>query len=193
MAVTFEIKVDQAKVDRIHFLLADVKNGAELAFMRSINNTLTGARALTAQKIGQKATLKAAKIKEHIALHKASIQKLSGRISIDGKPIKAVEYTTRELKTGVSIKYYKDESPLKLRHAFMATMQSWHRGVFTRRNYGDRIAPRLPIDEQMGPSVMTLYENTPGISEAVETEASERLLREMESQVNYILEKHKGT
>ncbi|MDD2885276.1 MAG: hypothetical protein PHT48_09560 [Dechloromonas sp.] len=205
MTPTFEIKVDQAKVDRVHFLLSDVKNGAQLALMRSINNTLIGARTLTAKMIGQKATLKSADIKARIFMLKARMNWLNGRLSINGAPVFATEYKhTIKKRGGISVKYYKDEKALQLRHGFPAEMNSGYEGIFLRdreksstwpigktSKTGSRMRWRLPINEIMGPSVMTLYENTPGISEAVETEASARLLREMESQVNYILEKHK--
>ena len=109
---------------------------------------------------------------------------------ISGGFTSAISFTNRKLAKGVSVKIWKAKPPLKFSHAFYATMPSGHSGIYTRKELSAGVfAGRLPIREMRGPSVTTVYEKTPGLSDKIEEDSAERLLNEMENQVNFILSK----
>jgi len=106
-----------------------------------------------------------------------------------GKPMPAVFFTNRKLRKGVSIKIFKNQSSAKFRHFFYATMPGGgHRGIFSRKEISPGVYHRrLPIVESFGPSITTVYEQTSGLARRLERHSADRLLRELDAQVNFIL------
>lgn len=185
------ITVDQKQVDDVVRLLNGVKTDATVALMRSLNRTAAGAKTAAAKGVGGVVTMKAKEIKSYIRVSKAKKDHLSSSIHLKQKLTPAIVFTNRQLKKGISLKIYKAGSSIKLKHDFYATMNSGHRGIFRRAEISPGVyAGRLPIIERFGPSVGAVYEKTPGLSSKIEAESSERLLREVDSQVNAILNRY---
>lgn len=182
------IQFDETQKAEIEALLANVKNGAQRAERTALNRTLTGAVTLVSKEIGATVTLKSATIKKNISKKKATLSNLSARATLRGGLIPLIQFQNRQLKNGISVKVYKSASTTKLKHAFYATMRSGHKGIFLRREVSpNQYAARLPIDEQFGPNISTLYEKTPGLAANVEQTSADRLQRELSSQVDYLL------
>lgn len=190
------IQFNQAQLDSVRRLLGNIGNGEQLAIRRAVQRTTTATKAQVSKELGRKVTLKAAFIKQQIG---SRVVEATGRIAIFGSFTQLAAYKTspslalsQQYNTnGVSVKVYKDKGAVRMRHAFFAQMENGHIGLFMRAKGADgkRVA-RLAINELKGPSVSAIYENTPGLSQLVETTAAERLQRELDHQVQYILQNH---
>ena len=191
------IEVNQQQLDDVMDLLGGIERDAKIALRRSINNTATAAKTLAAKGIGSTVTMKSKRIKEYITINKASGDKLSAKVSLIGALTPLSVFSTnpsyansqlRDAGNGVSVKVFKVKRAVRLKHAFFASMSSGHVGLYTRKEISPGVfAGRLPIRELFGPSITTVYEKTPGLSSQIETESADRLLREMDAQVNFIL------
>ncbi|MFA5922317.1 MAG: phage tail protein [Methylococcaceae bacterium] len=185
------IQINPQQLEEIHGLLENIQNGAERAIRTALNKTLTGAVALTAKRIGETVTLKASMIKDNITQDKAKNYRLGAMMQIKSPPMPLAAFTTnptaanyqlRDIGNGVSVKVWKKGSPVRFRHAFFARTPNGYIGLFERRD-----KRRLPIDEMRGPFLASIYEKTPGLGYDVETASAERLLRELDHQVTYLL------
>jgi len=190
--MTVTIEVNQAQVDSVKALLNGIERDAVAALRRSINRTAIGAKTLTAKELGKTMTLKSSRIKKNITINKAVGKKLYAVVTLKGTSIRAIDFTNRALKSGISIKKWKSRKPQKFKHAFYANIGNRY-GIFTRAEISQNMfAGRIPTVELLGPPITLAYEKTPGLSKQVETDSADRLLREMDAQVNFILSKHNG-
>jgi len=188
-----EVSVNREQVNEVLRLLNGIQNEANTALRRSINNTLSGTKTAVSKGIGQTITLKAKEIKSYIRVKRAKNSELSGRVILSGVLIPAIKFRNRQVRNGVSLKIWKQDRPVKLRHSFYAEMASGHRGIFYRKQLSTGVyAGRLPIIEQFGPNITTAYEKTPGLANRVEREAADRLLEQINNQVNFILNIENG-
>lgn len=184
------IEINQTQMNDVLSLLSGIEKDAKKALFRSLNRTATGAKTLTAKGIGSTVTMKSAKIKEYISIKKANSNNLISKIIMRGALAPAIQFTNRQLARGVSVKIYKSKTPDKFRHAFYATMPNGSTGIYIRKEISPGVyAPRLPIKQILGPPITTVYEKTPGLANDVEQTSAERLLKEMDAQVNFILSK----
>lgn len=183
------VTINQDQINSVTALLSGIERDANKAIMRSLNRTATGAKTLTAKEVAQTVTLKSKKIKELLKIRKANRNSLSAKLTLIGKPMPAVFFTNRKLRKGVSIKIFKNQSSAKFRHFFYATMPGGgHRGIFSRKEISPGVYHRrLPIVESFGPSITTVYEQTSGLARRLERHSADRLLRELDAQVNFIL------
>ena len=76
--------------------------------------------------------------------------------------------------------------PKQIPGAFIATMKSGHRGVFARTGKG------RTIRQLYGPSAGQLFEGAGGIAEDVQKSALEKLEKNIDSQIAYLLSKRKS-
>lgn len=130
------------------------------AVVRALNKTAMQARTAASQEVRAAGyNIKASAIKSSFAIQKASRGKLVVTLKATGRPIALINYGARQGKNGVSVQVKAGRSVL--RHAFIATMQNGHKGVFERtgkthkkvmRN-GKMIRTGLPIKELFGPSI----------------------------------------
>jgi hypothetical protein len=120
-----------------------------------------------------------------------------GRITIKQKLIPLSKFKFASLsRGGVSVKIDKDRPPLRLSHAFIATMKSGHQGVYLRAkhlptkgpNIGKgRLTPqgfagRFAIAEQFGPSVLQFISD-PAVFKDVQDHIQTVLVRRAASQL----------
>jgi hypothetical protein len=123
-----------------------------------------------------------------------------GQVVISHELVPLIGYGARGSKrSGVRAIVSKGRDPIQLRHAFIATMKSGHRGVFTRSRHlptkgpgaGNRklkltprgFAGRFAIDEAFGPAVTDLV-NVPDIEKSVVSSITERLEKNLNSQID---------
>jgi len=111
-----------------------------LATVRALNRTATSVRAEASRQINSRYRIKIAAIKKQLRIKKADRFVQVAEIIASGRRIPLIEFAARQTRKGVTVRV---TSTRKLvRHAFIATMPSGHRGVFARK--GER---RLPIQQ----------------------------------------------
>jgi hypothetical protein len=137
--VRLKLAIRQSDIAYAEETLKAVPNGALAAIRAAINDALRYARTRTAKGIKADLELKYGDILERIDIsRKASRERLSGIMSVDYKPVPLIDFKAKWRKSsGVTAAPFKGEAPIKLGHAFTATMKSGHKGVFLRR--------RLPV------------------------------------------------
>lgn len=130
------------------------------AVVRALNKTAMQARTAASQEVKAAGyNIKASAIKSSFAIQKASRGNLVVTLKATGRPIALINYGARQGKNGVSVQVKAGRSVL--RHAFIATMQNGHRGVFERTGKKHKVVQRngkplrtgLPIKELFGPSI----------------------------------------
>jgi hypothetical protein len=87
------------------------------------------------------------------------IEDLTWRMDVSGAPVPVAAFPHRQTKRGVSVAINQGARAL-IRSAFVATMRSGHRGVFTRAGPG---SPRLPIKELFSTRVSDVFRDNPTI------------------------------
>jgi Prophage minor tail protein Z (GPZ) len=144
------------------------------AVARAINKTAVSARAQAAREIRNVGyRIKIAQIKKQLIIRRATRAELQAVIRASGRPIPLINYNARQNKQGVSVAVLRGGTTIK--HAFIATMPSGHRGVFLRKDYartmsrhekhgithgaGQRGKHGLPIFELFGPSIPAAFAN----------------------------------
>lgn len=130
------------------------------AVIRALNKTAEQARTAASQEVRSAGyNIKASAIKKSFSIKRASSGNLVVTLKATGRPIGLINYGARQTKSGVSVQVKSGRKVL--RHAFIATMPSGHKGVFERtgkqhkkviRN-GKILRTGLPIKEMFGPSI----------------------------------------
>lgn len=130
------------------------------AVVRALNKTAMQARTAASQEVrGAGYNIKSSAIKQSFAIERAKPGRLVVTLKSTGRPIALINYGARQGKSGVSVQVKAGRQIL--RHAFIATMQNGHRGVFQRAGNGHKKVVRngkvrrvgLPIKELFGPSI----------------------------------------
>jgi hypothetical protein len=134
------IKVDTKAVEK---MLANVKNGAARVARDALNDTADHVRAAAVRDIRGKWNVQAGELRKRIKINpRATINRLQALVQADGEPIPLTAFKARQIRKGVSVAIVKGKRTL-IRHGFIATMKSGHRGVFVRAG-----RQRLPIIER---------------------------------------------
>jgi hypothetical protein len=130
------------------------------AVVRALNKTAMQARTAASQEVRAAGyNIKASAIKSSFTIQKANRGKLYVMLKSTGRPIALINYSARQGKNGVTVNVKNGRKVF--RHAFIATMQNGHRGVFERTGKthkkvvknGKTIRSGLPIKELFGPSI----------------------------------------
>ncbi len=171
---------------------------ASKAASRALNRTAArvrtyGARAIRDAGYG----IKVSDIKRQIKVIKASPSILAATVVASGRSIPLIQYAARQTSDGVSVNVKNGRRTV--RHAFLQTMHSGHRGVFirrdahtttkgvSRRRIGQRTRHGLPIDELYGPGIPAAFAN-----EAVQHQLVEQTTTffpiEMRRQLQHVLD-----
>jgi hypothetical protein len=154
------------------------------AVVRALNRTATTVRAEAAREINAEyAGLKIGAVKDRIVIQKAN--KITQRVIIfvSGRPIPIIEFAAHQIRQGVTVKV-KGTRKL-LRHAFIATMPSGHKGVFVRRGSRNVLAARLPIDQVFSISLPVAWSNKK-VMDAVVRSAKERFPGALSQEVRFL-------
>lgn len=140
--------------------------GYRRASVRALNKTATQGRNTSSRTIRKTLNVKAGDVKRLLRIERANTSSMTSAVQATYKKIPLIRFNNvRQLKRGgVSAKIRKDQAPLRLRSAFIATMPSGHRGVFYRRGakrimqsgrYKGRM--RQPIYQAHGPTVQEIF------------------------------------
>jgi RNase P/RNase MRP subunit p29 len=204
------ITLDKSDVDAVVSALADVKGGAETAIMRSVNRSLTGVKTDMARETSKVLNIKQKRIKKDITIRKANKSDLSGMVSSKGKPVNLEQFGAKERKKGVSVKVLKSGGRKTIPGAFIFIGKNSNRLVGWRKktdgaaqyigtkkkdpNMAYGALPkkyRLPIESLYGPRIQDVTAR-PEIMQKIEEGAGVRLEKELDHQMQRILDKHRG-
>jgi hypothetical protein len=125
-----------------------------LANARALKRAIISTRAYLSSALNKETGVRVKTIKGHIAIMHATPDKLEATVRVDGIPVKAIEYRAKQTPTGVI--FGTGSSRGFLKGAFLATMKTGHRGVYSRqrpsrsRKGKPRSSPALPIFERYG-------------------------------------------
>jgi len=190
------VKADEQQLRRVQKLLREVPNKMPQAMSRAINKTGTSTKAEIARLIAANAKIKQKGIKKGIRMKKATRSRWLATLNITSRRIPLIYLKTRKTKKGVTYQgpgdVYANKQKIGkaglITSAFKQKMpSSGHKGIFLRR-----INKRLPIDELFGPSPAELFEGVKGIAKQVTRSANEKLSKNIDAKLNYILEKRKA-
>ena len=185
------VAMDQAQLDDLKERLAFIKGGWERAVVRAMNTAASQARTRTAQRAKAVLTADPERIEQSLLTKKATYGARAATLRIFDQPIPLfrfdVSFMFPTVEGGVTAKTIQGDSPLTLKHAFVARMSNGHVGVFSRKG-----KERLPIQEHYGPSVATVFEKTPGLEAEILQLAAEKFAQEAARQAEYLIQKELG-
>lgn len=126
-----------------------------LAASRALKRAAISARAHLSSALNKETGVRIKVIKPRLLIIHATPDKLEALIRVGGTPVPAIEYRAKQTPAGVI--FGTGSSRALLKGAFLATMKSGHRGVYSRsrptrsRKGKPRSSPALPIFERFGP------------------------------------------
>lgn len=149
ITVAFDTKQTQRAFDRL-------KEKAPKAIARALNRSIASAKTVMSREISQDLGLPVAKVKDGIRVENATPDRPIARLYASRKPVRLYAFGARQTRSGVTAHTRGRQYP----HAFIATMQSGHVGVF-RRYAGVPVRSRNPkrqgIREVMEPPIAYIF------------------------------------
>lgn len=194
-----KIKIDKEQLVEVEAAMTGIKNGYKKILVRSLNKTITGVRTDAVSEIRKEITPKAKIVRDTFKLQKANYVNLSASVKSTGWPLPLINYLARPVKRGVTFQVRQAASRSLLPGAFIATMNSGHKGVFWRKHrdthhagivkrkvrYGSLpVRYRLPIRQRYGPAVPSVMESEQ-VMEPILRKAGDRLSGEIEHQLDF--------
>ena len=205
------ITVNQADIAKVQAALGDLKDKYKSVMTTSINKTLTTARTQATARVGNKVSLKAARIKQDFTIKKANFSDISGSLrALDAQKnrIGLIQYGAKQTLKGVTTKILRDKSRFLIPHAFIAgrgtkehvfwrknrspDKNKWPSGKKIRVNWSS-VSPdiRRPLSRRTGPSVAYWF-GKPDIFDPVSIQAQHIYLQNVDAKIDEILRRHRG-
>jgi hypothetical protein len=130
-----EVSLNEVAIkDFKQFLLLQKKEASKI-LSQAINKTLPGVRTDAVQEIYDVLALTKTAIRKYMKIKKYSKPTdLKGVFDVTSKPIPLINYQATQTKKGVSVRVLRGGSKSLIKHAFIATMPSGHKGVFWRES-----------------------------------------------------------
>jgi len=190
------INVNQAQLDEAQRLLdgLHIRGGMRRAIVRALNRVAERTKGRVARELRRliaNEKLQLSGIRGSIRVIKARLGHGThsgdgvARIRIYGRGLPLLKLGARQTAEGVAFWPAAGRREL-LRHAFIAVMpKGGRKGVFLRRGRS-----RLPIVEQRGPSLASLFVGTPDLVARTHAEAMADLDREIIQQVRVEIDRH---
>jgi hypothetical protein len=192
------------------FLLLQKKEASKI-LSQAINKTLPGVRTDAVQEIYDVLALTKTAIRKYMTIKKyAKPTDMTGIFDVTSKPIPLINYQATQTKKGVSVRVLRAGSKSLIKHAFIATMKSGHKGVFWRKERWPgrvwktgvprKIPPwdtspsediRLPIHELYGMRATDVLDHGTHM-EVVLAKAGDRYDKNVANAYNFWLSKQKG-
>ncbi len=148
MALKLDIRADVREVDRA---LRGIKHGTATVVTRAANKAIRSARTAAVRAIARDLPgIKQRRVRDATRLKLANRSQWTAAVSAKGARIPIADLSARQTQRGVT--YRTQQGRRLIPGAFMATMQSGHRGVWMRKG-----KPRLPIRELYGPSIPRVF------------------------------------
>jgi len=194
------VSIDSQDLLEIQRTIATFR-GSKVVIQRATNDALSGLKTDAVKNIGAKVTAKAAVIRKHFSVKKMALNRLTAELECTGKPLALINYTSTAVKKGVSVRVLKANKKTVIKHAFIATMKSGHRGVFWREFDDFRVKPNptfiygqlkgskyaLPINELYGPAIADIFDD-PDVINPTLANANTRLQARLEHHTNILID-----
>lgn len=182
------VEVSQQDLYNVRTLLAGIGNAVPKITRMAVNKTLAGVRTDATNEVSKVITPKKAEIRKAISVKKMGAADDSAYVRCKGRRMALIHFKARPTKKGVTVQVLKSESRSLIKHAFIATMKTGHKGVFWRRMKDGRRVPRLPIQELFSFALPEVLGHPPTIKAVLDL-AGPRLKKNMEQALNYELSK----
>jgi len=210
-----QFSVEVRGIPEVKAMLSNIKNGANKAICRALNETVKGVKTDSAKKITEKFNVAQKTVKRDFKSHNATYSNLSAKVEAKGKPVPLGKtLRTGQKAAGATVIVKKGSERKTIFHAFKATMRSGHKGIFTRdytqkKGYkkstrklqkkgfyahlpGEKtgfagVNYRLPIQELFTSRVPDVFGNVE-VMKPVLKKASERLEKNMSHEADWVLE-----
>lgn len=157
------------------------------AIIRSLDRAVDAGRTEATRVVRDELNLKLADAREVISVRKAAGSgHFTASIVIVPKPVPLIDYSAHQTKAGVTVKVKRAGGRGLVRSAFIATMKSGHRGVFTRTGKTGIVSKRLPIRELFSTSVRQLFQRESAVKRVTDR-ASESFLTTAGNQIRQAL------
>jgi hypothetical protein len=134
-----------------------------LALVDTAKSAIVKAASVIARRTG----LKSATVKERIFYDRVAVGDYEVFLKSSRRAIPLIDFPVSQTRAGVSTRAWGKSQAIK--HAFIATMRSGHRGVYRRTSTG-----RLPIRELWGPHIAGTFA-TPEVQAVISAAMKARL------------------
>jgi hypothetical protein len=201
--------IDPARFEEIRRVLAHIPGGAEKAIMRGLNRAIEGARTEVIKEIRNGGashlgyTVHPDILKNSMRIIKASPGHLTATL-ISGSPVIPISkfkmsHVRVPVQKGIPVKLRQKVSSeiipgrsKEWSHAFLARMASGHLGLWTRSDVLKTKKGRTLITEKFSLSIPQMIGTSAIITEVINV-AKMRLDREIDHQIQYLLEEGRKT
>ena len=174
--LAIKVTVDQRSFKEAAYILRALPRAVPRVFRRAIGRTVDMAATDMKRRVSTKVTLKKGDIARGISKTKSTYY---GSIGAKEWRPGLLEFPgTKQTPHGVRYRVSRTAGRQMIPHGFIQTMQSGHRGVFTRTR-----ETRLPIGEKRGPSIWKIIQGEPGLLKAVTDAAGDRLGKIINDQI----------
>jgi len=178
----FEIRYNEQDLRNLQEALKDVPRAMQAIMSRALNRTAMMARTQIGRTFSRRIGLRIKDVRQRVILQKASYTNWRSAVAISNKRLPLIKLKAKQTRKGVTYRQIGSRERILVRHAFIATMPSGHRGVFRRATSG-----RLPIRELKGPSLFEVFENAQAEANQIYLESAKRLEQNIADQVKVIL------
>jgi hypothetical protein len=201
---SLRISFSEAKMRKAQAELAGIRGGVPRAISGAINKTVAKGRTLVTDELFALLTLKRKDIRGSITSRNAKPTRLQGHIKIHERPVPLAWFKVKENRkkrgwgtkasgTGVEVQIYKTGTARKFPHAFLIASKLGRGGkrVTERQMSGSYRVPRQPLMFPAGVSLRMEYVKRPDIQAKVKSLLDADLDRQLDSQVNRLLNRKK--
>lgn len=201
------ITINPSQMAEIRDLLAYIKDGVQKVIMRALNKTIVGVRSDAAKEIYKELNLTQTRIKEDMALRKATMIQQTAAVTSKGKHIPLIEFGARIVRSGVSVQVKRTRPRTVIEGAFIQTVAGRGPQVLSRPyewigkgtpigmpkagyyyTYPARWPEkyRLPAMPKYGPSIPEVFSNDEVMGPVLE-QAGQRLQINLDHEAKYLI------
>lgn len=184
-----EIKFDEKRLRGIQKMLRSIPNGMPKVMTWAINRTATSAKAGIVKSIAGEVNVKQKSIRTRITKEKATYSSWQARLGIEKKRISLISFKgTSQTKKGVGYRIDAGGARKLVPSAFIGTpRRTGFAGVLKRMS-----KHRYPLAWLRGPSLGHIFEEAPSVVKEVTESTSEKLVKNIDTRIKYLLEKHRA-
>ncbi|MDR3280944.1 MAG: phage tail protein [Synergistaceae bacterium] len=190
--ISLNLAVSDAQFRLLRNALQRLPGAAEKALVRAVNRAVEGARTDAIRAVCKEYVIKPADVRKTIHIVRAKPDNPEAQVISTGRPIPLIKFRILPKNPparGTSVKNRKTviagvkfNTATAAPHSFIARMKNGHVGVYSRPPG----VGRNPIEQRYGPSVPQMI-GSQTVLEYIETQAHERLDKELGHQVKYLL------
>lgn len=182
------------KAGSVERTVARLRAVAPQRIARALSRGAGSARTFMAREVSRDMGLKVSVVRDEIRLEEPNPEALTARLIVKGKRIPLIDFNARGPEPsrgrGRGVTARIGGSSKRYPHAFIATMRSGHRGVFTRVTGARRRGPaparsQLPIVELRGPSLPHVFSKYLSLGVA---RGQEQIIKNLEHELKFALQ-----